>query len=169
MINNDKGNKVAVIGATSFVGERILKLLTKAGCDVVAFSRQTVNTNTLGVEWRQLPLTSDSILINWVCVAPIWVLPDYFSLMEASGVKRLVVLSSTTRFTKVDSNDPDEQALALQFAEAEGRVQAWSESHGVEWVIIRPTLIYDLGLDKNISEIAYFINRFGFFPLFGKA
>jgi nucleoside-diphosphate-sugar epimerase len=169
VINNDNVNKVAVIGATSFVGERLLTLLTNTGCHVTAFSRQPVNANKLGVEWRHLPLTSDSILINWVCVAPIWVLPDYFSLMEASGVKRLVVLSSTTRFTKVDSTDPDEQALALQFAEAEACVQAWSESHGVEWVIIRPTLIYDLGRDKNISEIAYFINRFGFFPLFGKA
>jgi nucleoside-diphosphate-sugar epimerase len=36
-------------------------------------------------------------------------------------------------------------------------------------VVLRPTLIYGLGRDKNIAEIARFIRRFGFFPLLGKA
>ena len=36
-------------------------------------------------------------------------------------------------------------------------------------MILRPTLIYGLGRDRNICEIARFIRRFGFFPLFGKA
>ena len=45
----------------------------------------------------------------------------------------------------------------------------WAEKQGIEWVILRPTLIYGLGKDKNIAEIARFVRRFGFFPLFGKA
>ncbi|MFZ4539744.1 NAD-dependent epimerase/dehydratase family protein [Propionivibrio sp.] len=36
-------------------------------------------------------------------------------------------------------------------------------------MILRPTLIYGLGRDKNISEIARFIRRFGFFPVLGQA
>ena len=39
----------------------------------------------------------------------------------------------------------------------------------MEWVILRPTLIYGRGRDKNISEMARFIRRFGFFPIFGQA
>jgi len=39
----------------------------------------------------------------------------------------------------------------------------------IEWVILRPTLIYGFGHDKNIAEIARVISKFGFFPLFGKA
>ncbi len=105
----------------------------------------------------------------WICVAPIWVLPEYFSLLEAHGARRVVVLSSTSRFTKDDSSDPQEQAIALRLAEAEEQAQAWAQSRGVEWVVLRPTLIYGLGRDKNVSEIARFIRRFGFFPLFGKA
>jgi nucleoside-diphosphate-sugar epimerase len=81
----------------------------------------------------------------------------------------VVVLSSTSRFTKDDSSDPEEQAMARRLTEAEALVQAWAENRGVEWVILRPTLIYGLGRDKNITEIARFIQRFGFFPLFGKA
>lgn len=106
---------------------------------------------------------------HWICLAPIWVLPDYFDLLKAQGARRVVVLSSTSRFTKDDSTDPEEQAVALRLAEAEARLREWAESCGVEWVILRPTLIYGLGRDKNIAEIARFIHRFGFFPLFGKA
>jgi nucleoside-diphosphate-sugar epimerase len=130
------------------------------------------------VEWRQLsasasPLTpvheGEGALPYWICVAPIWVLPDYFALLDSYGARRIVVLSSTSRFTKNDSTDPEDRALSLRFANAEACVQKWAESRGVEWVILRPTLIYGLAGDKNISEIARLIRRFGFFPLFGKA
>lgn len=106
---------------------------------------------------------------DWICVAPIWVLPEYFALLEAQGARRVVALSSTSRYTKDDSADPQEQAVARRLAEAEARVQAWAESRGVEWTILRPTLIYGLGRDKNIAEIARFIRRFGFFPVLGRA
>ena len=106
---------------------------------------------------------------HWICVAPIWVLKEYFSLIEASGAQRLVALSSTSQFTKVGSGDTAENAIASKLIDAEARVQAWAESRGIEWVILRPTLIYGQGQDKNISEMARFIRRFDFFPLLGSA
>jgi uncharacterized protein YbjT (DUF2867 family) len=189
--------RVGVLGASSLVGACLLPLLTEAGWRVAAYSRRTARQASDGIEWRQLapspstplmePLairlgrqttTAKSLVIPfvgegrvsfWVCVAPIWVLPDYFGLLDAQGARRVVVLSSTSRFTKDDSTDPEEQAIALQLTDAEARVREWAESRGVEWVILRPTLIYGLGRDKNITEIARFIRRFGFFPVFGKA
>ena len=146
----------------------------------MAYTRQTTPPAEPGITWQQLPepafetppppLQENTIATShWVCVAPIWALPAHFPLLEAQGAQRIVVLSSTSRFTKDASSDPEEQAVARRLAEAEARVQAWAESRGVEWVILRPTLIYGLGRDKNIAEIARFIRRFGFFPLFGKA
>jgi uncharacterized protein YbjT (DUF2867 family) len=105
----------------------------------------------------------------WICVAPIWVLPEHFSLLESCGLRRLLVLSSTSRFTKDDSSDVQEQAIAQRLADAEAQAQAWAASRGVEWVILRPTLIYGLGRDKNLCEMARFVRRFGFFPLLGAA
>ena len=90
-------------------------------------------------------------------------------MLESYGVRRIVALSSTSRFTKNDSNDLEDQATAQRLADAENRLQAWAESRGVEWVILRPTLIYGYGRDKNITEIIKVIRRFGFFPLFGQA
>lgn len=168
--------RVGVLGATSLVGECLLPLLTQSGWRVTAYSRSASRLAGDGVEWQQLsssfpPISpqAKSLEYHWLCVAPIWVLPEHFALLEAQGARRVVVLSSTSRFTKDDSSDPEEQGVARRLEEAEAAVRAWAASHGVEWVILRPTLIYGEGRDKNIAEIARFIRRFGFFPLFGKA
>jgi len=171
--------RVGVLGASSLVGGCLLPMLRDAGWQVVAFSRSAAESG-FGVEWRQLPLAEhpssqpstrrgEGVTPYWICVAPIWVLPDYFALIEAAGARRVVVLSSTSRFTKVGSGDMAEQATVAQLIEGEARLQAWAESRGIEWVILRPTLIYGLGRDKNINEIARFIRRFGFFPVLGEA
>ena len=164
--------RVGLLGATSLVGKCLIPLLLNSGVRVCAFSRQSIEPVGDGIAWRNL---SDSLSANtdqldhWICVAPIWVLPEHFPLFEASGARRVVALSSTSRFTKVGSGDTAETAVVARLTEAEDRVVAWAKSRGIEWVILRPTLIYGLGQDKNISEIARFIRRFGFFPVLGRA
>jgi nucleoside-diphosphate-sugar epimerase len=81
----------------------------------------------------------------------------------------VVALSSTSRFTKEESSDQAEQAVAKRLVEGESELRRWAEANGVDWIILRPTLIYGLGRDRNLSEVARFIRRFGLFPLFGKA
>nr|WP_186405536.1 NAD-dependent epimerase/dehydratase family protein [Candidatus Accumulibacter aalborgensis] len=171
---------VAVIGASSLVGEALLFLLQQSPWPAAAFSRSAAAHAGSPVDWRQLPVSgglsgrdtvpgSDDKLPLWICVAPIWVLPEHFALLDAHGARRVVALSSTSRFTKSGSSDSQEQSVAERLAEAEARLQAWAEARGVEWVVLRPTLIYGLGRDKNIVEIARCIRRFGFFPVFGRA
>lgn len=170
----DSEIRIGVLGATSLVGTCLLPKLCEAGAEVKGFSRSNVGPSSSKVEWRKLAPTSLTILTgvpirHWICLVPIWVLPDYFELFEGQGAKRVVALSSTSIFTKQDSNDLQEQSNALRLVNAEHRFRAWAQASGVEWVILRPTLIYDLEKDKNIAEIAQFITRFGFFPVFGKA
>jgi len=164
--------RVGLLGATSLVGKCLIPPLIDSGARVFAFSRQPIEPFGDGLAWRNLSDSSSAItdrLDYWICVAPIWVLPEHFPLLEASGARRVVALSSTSRFTKVGSGDTAETAVAARLIEAEDRVVAWAKSRGIEWVILRPTLIYGLGRDKNISEIARFIRRFGFFPVLGRA
>jgi nucleoside-diphosphate-sugar epimerase len=171
-------SRVGVLGARSLVGGRLLPHLRDAGWHVVAYTRQTQQRDEIGVSWRVLqfgvtgvlgPQNDATVIPYWICLAPIWVLPDYFSLIQASGARRIVTLSSTSRFTKVNSGDADEAVIVAKLIEGEARVKAWANGHAIEWVVLRPTLIYGLGQDKNIGEIARFICRFGFFPLLGQA
>lgn len=166
---------VGVLGATSLVGECLLPLLAQGGWRVTAFSRRVIEKSSDNVNWSCISSSTFSRsdgapkVRHWISVAPIWVLPDHFKMIEACGAQRVVALSSTSRFTKEASSDIEEQAIAHRLADAEGRFRAWAELKSIEWVILRPTLIYGRGRDKNISDIARFIRRFGFFPILGQA
>ena len=167
---------IGVLGASSMVGACVLSQLVQAHVPVSAFSRKaTAHLSSLGVEWRQLSPAPAVVsphavpILWWICIAPISALPAHFAWLETLGARRIVVLSSTSRFTKNTSSDPHEQAIAQRLAESENQLQIWAQSRGIEWVVLRPTLIYQPGQDKNVSEIARFIARFGFFPILGQA
>lgn len=168
--------EVGLLGATSLVGECIIKKLMYDQIHIIAFSRHPVTQNHPHVTWQRLytdqPAINDATNNNiplWICAAPIWILPEYFDLLLAYGIRRIVVISSTSRFTKNSSSDLHEKEIASQLIKGEELVQAWAAMHKIECIILRPTLIYGFGRDKNVTEIAKFIRRFGFFPIFGSA
>lgn len=152
-----------------------MPLLAGAGYRVLAYTRQSCfsRVNKENIEFRQL--NSETVrssldpISNWICLAPIWVLQQHFPLLLAHGIKRIVVLGSTSVFTKQNSSSDLEQEVVKKLAEGEQSLILWATEHEIEWVILRPTLIYGNGKDRNICEIARFIRRFGFFPLLGEA
>ncbi len=164
-----------VLGANSLVGECVLLQLSQDGRHTVAFSRRPPAGKTeAGVTWVRLSPSSPTHpnvvhIKGWICVAPIWVLPQYFDLIESSHPRRVVALSSTSLFVKRNSSDHGEQHIAERLAEGEHALRVWAEARGVEWVILRPTLIYGRGRDKNLTEIVRFVRAWGFFPLLGQA
>ncbi|MBI4807420.1 MAG: NAD-dependent epimerase/dehydratase family protein [Nitrosomonadales bacterium] len=164
--------RVGVLGATGMVGQGLLPLLTKAGRQVIAYSRQD-RPRSGQVEFRRLYLPDgdpgSEQIADWVCLAPIWTLPEHFKMLAGHRAERIVALSSTSVFTKQGSSDPAEQQTAAKLARGERELIAWAEANGIEWLILRPTLIYGKGQDRNIGEIARFISRFSFFPLLGQA
>lgn len=149
--------RIALLGAASPVGVVLSEMLTQSGWLVTPVSRHT-----------KLHAGSDTIPF-WVSVAPIWVLPEYFSSFSVFGAKRIVALSSTSRWTKIDSVEGSERRTALRLADSEERLASWAAQSGTDWIVLRPTLIYGMGHDRNICEIVRFIRRFGFFPVLGKA
>lgn len=169
---------VGMIGATSLVGRRLTPLLAASGARVAAFSRRGAPEGGDPARWFTLPepggeplaasAVGESVPL-WVCAAPIWCLPEHFGLLEVLGARRVAAVSSTSLYTKSGSSDPAEQEVARRLASAEEELARWAGARGVEWVILRPTLIYGGGEDKNIAQMARFIRRFGFFPVFGQA
>lgn len=171
----DKRVNTGLLGARSMVGECVIPLLSEDGRHVFAFSRSAGPGKTkAGVTWLQLTSSlpaypETSRITDWVCVAPIWVLPEYLAMLETCGARRIVALSSTSLFVKNDSSNRREQDTARRLADGECAVRTWAEAHSVQWVILRPTLIYGHGQDKNLTEILRFVRRYGFFPLLGEA
>ncbi|GAB4060210.1 NAD(P)-dependent oxidoreductase [Uliginosibacterium sediminicola] len=161
--------RVGVLGASSLVGEWLLPMLVEAGWQVEAFSRAAARAPQPALRWQGLPIRAQAQIAHWICVAPVWVLPEHLEAMRAAGARRIVALSSTSRFTKGESSDAYEQSVVRRLSEGEETLQRWASEHGIEWVILRPTLIYDQARDQNIGAIARLIRRLHCFPLFGAA
>ena len=161
--------QIAVLGGSSLLGERMLPLLAQDGHSTSAFTRSPSRAPVPGVVWRRADDWQGLTLDTFLSFAPLWVLSDYLERLADTDVKRVVVLSSTSRFAKQASPDARERDVAQRLINAEEQLEQWATERQIQWVILRPTLIYGFGRDKNISQIARFIQRFGFFPLIAGA
>jgi len=164
--------KSLVIGATGLVGGYIVEHLVRAGECPFGLTRSSQPRTD--VEWvlgdlekpdtlkppsfATLYCTTDAILL-----AP--VLPYFFN----PSLKRVVVFTSTSVLTKIDSEVTAEREMLQTLADAEQKITASCEQNNVEWTILRPTLIYAEGRDINITPLSRLIRRFGFMPLVGGA
>ena len=195
--SSDTLGTAGVLGATSFVGRSVLARLRASGAlasrldhhgstpadstasPVFAFSRKAhpsaapdAPTTLDGIRWHQLPVspgTWTASIPHWIAVCPLWAVPEHFPLLEAAGARRLVALSSTSRFTKRDSAAASERAIATRLATAEDEVLDGARARGIAATILRPTMIYDGIHDRNVARIAEFIRRLGFYPVAGAA
>ena len=82
---------IGIIGASSVVAEYLTQVLP-AQYQPLLFSRSAPEGQTTGVAEATVPL--------WISVMPIWATPNYFGLFLARGARRVVAVSSTSRFTK---------------------------------------------------------------------
>lgn len=161
---------ILVTGATTQIGRFLLPRLAAQGFAVHAISRKPQAEAVPEVVWHQadlkqepLPAVGAGCLIH---LAHLALLPPLLAT-PPHGLFRLIAFGSTSRFSKESSPDPHEQAVALELARAEQAVAEACASLGLAWTLFRPTLIYGCGMDKNVTVIADFIRRFGFFPLVG--
>jgi nucleoside-diphosphate-sugar epimerase len=160
-LNDRNQSTVGIGGARSPVGRHLVRLLQAAHWRVEVFSR-----NDFAAHRGPSPAAP---IANWVFASPIWAVAEHLAFLGASGARRVVAISSTSRFTKSASADRIERDLAQLIEASEERLGAWAAANGVDCTILRPTLIYGGGDDRNISEVAAFIRRFGVFPLLGPA
>ena len=164
----------SVTGATSPVGGQLLKKLLSAGYVVHAIGRSTAAPD-LGPTsfWHQCDLAQTGAFPRFNArvlfhLASIWLLPNWIEQFHENGVQRVIAFSSTSRFSKANSTSPAEQAVAETLARAEDAVAGTCERLGIAYTIFRPTLIYGVGRDRNVADIARFAKRFGVFPILGK-
>lgn len=169
--DNTLKTPIVVLGATSLIGGHLMARLADEGFDPVAISRRPPAGDAC---WVDGDLTDPGVgerlppAATVFSLSPIWLLPAVLPGLKARGMVRLVAFSSTSRFTKVNSPEPDERAVAKALSDAEQAVETWCAENGVAWTILRPTLIYDEGHDENVSRIARLVKRFRVMPLSGR-
>lgn len=165
-------------GRTSAIGPLLVPLLLESGFRVYALGRKKLERTEIrpGLQWLSLDLTDGQTAMpdvsagTLIHTASIWLLPGWLEKFHARGVRRVIVFSSTSRFTKRVSASAYEQEIVQKLIRAEEHVAAECERLGIAWTIFRPTLIYGgTGSDRNVADISRLIRKVGFFPLFGSA
>ena len=153
------------------IGEFLLPMLVDAGHEVTATSRKP-HAAQEGVRWLMADL-NDGVWFEdagqvdfWVNFTSLTLLPQLLpQVLSKLKVKRLILFSSTSKYTKIKARGLHDRRLAENLDASEREISTLCDKLKIEWVIFRPTLIYCLGRDKNITLIADNIRRFRFFPV----
>ncbi|HIE1100990.1 MULTISPECIES: SDR family oxidoreductase [Stenotrophomonas] len=161
---------VLVSGATSQIGRFLLPRLVQAGVQVQAVSRQLQPAQD-GVQWLCGDLASalDSVSTpGWQAIAsfgPLEGLAGWLARQATAPARRVIATSSMSVLSKQDSAQADEQDVVAMLQRGEAGLIAQAERLGMEWTILRPTLIYGAGIDRSITPIVQRALRLHVFPI----
>lgn len=158
--------RTLVIGANGNVGTLLLQELVRRGEQPRGSLRPgRVRPRDLeGVEWVEADLTLPATLgpalagIDTVIWTPaVWLVPGCLSVLQSAAPRHLVIISSASVHTKLDSSG------ARTKRDAEARIRASM----LPWTILRPTMIYGNSRDRNITRLLNYLERWPVFPLVG--
>jgi nucleoside-diphosphate-sugar epimerase len=165
------GKTVLVTGASGQIGLNIIGIALARGAQVIGLCHKTsIEFVHPRLTWLHADLTapgtlgvpSADILIH---AAAIWMLPEMLAPLAAAGIKRIVVFGSTSIFGKRDSADAAERAVVERLTTAEDKLSRAAAAQAFHLTILRPTMIYGMGLDANITRMARMIRKFHFVPI----
>jgi uncharacterized protein YbjT (DUF2867 family) len=162
-------SQVAVVGAVSQIGHALLPRLAAKGILAYRIGRGSAEA---GAEVSHVfdeqrgcfipKLDSADAIIS---LAPLPTIGVVLKMAEVLGVKRVIAFGSTGRFTKAGSSSAIEQDFVNQQEQAERLFSSQSETSGIAWTLLRPTMIYGADTDQNVAFIKSVIQQFGFFPI----
>lgn len=173
-------NSVLVLGGTGQIGVFLLPALVDAGWQVVAPTRQVrsewrpaAGRNRLlwipaasGAKGRSGPGAMETVNAI-VSAGPLELAAPW--LDRCPEARRVVCFSSSSVAVKSDSPDPVERRTVDTLRRGEERLARACERTGALLTVLRPTLIYGCGRDRNLTRIVAFARRWRFVPVAGAA
>ena len=146
----------------------------QGGAQVKALTRGAVNPlNHSNLTWvigdleqpQSLKTVTEPFATIVIFTAPLWLLPPLMPVLIERGVKRVIAFSSTSVHTKKDSGKAYEREMVEKLRESEDALFAIGKEKNIGVTILRPTLIYGVGTDKNVASIARVMRALPFFPV----
>lgn len=162
-----------VFGARGQIGHFLLPRLRDAGWRTHAVTRAHLPENTSKVRWHALDLFADGDLdldsdepaIDTIfSLGP---LDAFTAWLQRSRLRpqRVIAFGSTSADSKQASPDARERELATRLQAAENMLLATGAQRGARTTLLRPTLVYGIGRDRNLTRIAQLARRWHGFVL----
>ncbi|KKR30997.1 MAG: 3-beta hydroxysteroid dehydrogenase/isomerase [Candidatus Gottesmanbacteria bacterium GW2011_GWC2_39_8] len=160
--------KILVVGGTGFTGSRVLPLLAGRGqirCllrpgreikDIGKLNYELVYGDLEDIESLTKAMEGCESLIN-IASMGFGHVPKIVKCAEEVGIRRAVFVSTTAIFTQINTHSKKTRK------EAEECVMR----SGLEWTILRPTMIYGTPDDRNMIRLLSFIKRWRVMPIPG--
>ena len=167
-------HRILITGSSGLLGTQLMRKFSNTSCQLHGLGRSACpQAIKLLCKWHRMdlstPVESDlkpDVLIH---CAPLWYLPGFLEILARNQtLKRCIVFSSTSVISKADAGDAQDRELAEKLSMAEAQTKQICGS-SMNLTIFRPSMIYGYAKDKNITVIANFIKKHGFFPLAGQA
>jgi len=161
--------RILVFGASSQIGYFLLPALLQHHAEVWAVSRRAQATPS-GIHWMQGALP-DGVPVDaarWdgmISAAPLHALGQWLAQHDTPPARTLVAVSSMSVISKQTSIIASERALVAQMRTSEQALARQCERLGMACTVLRPTLIYGAGLDRNLTPLAHRARRWHWFPL----
>ena len=161
----------AVLGASGQIGHFLIGRLRDAGEPALALSRRApehgLQRDT--IHWLRGDLDSAMPALaceRLVSAGPLDACARWLAGPSApESCRALVAFSSTSLESKAESTDSAERALAARLGRAEAELSDACARRGIALLLLRPTLIYGCGLDRNLTRLAQAARRLGVLPL----
>jgi nucleoside-diphosphate-sugar epimerase len=142
----------------------LLLLAASSDYDIQCFVRPTSRVELLGdVELAYGDAGDEESLARalqgvdaFVHIAGIEYMPQVLSAMRRAGVERLIVISSTSAHSAFEHRSGPRLSMEARVRES-----------GLDWTIVRPSMIYGSELDHNMHKLLRFLDRSPVFPIFG--
>ncbi len=157
-----------VFGARGQIGHCLLPRLREAQWQIHAVSRELAAAHDDGIRWHRMELYNDADSAPATeVIFSLGPLDGFASWFERSPrtAARVIAFGSTSIATKQDSDDPHERDIAARLQAAESRLAELCDARGARLTVLRPTLIYGVGMDRNLTRIAQLARRWGVFAL----
>jgi uncharacterized protein YbjT (DUF2867 family) len=147
--------KLVVTGGTGFTGERVVRLLTREGNAVTVLARPSADVRGVIAagarvargdldQPRSLPAAfagADALL--YVASMGSGHMPATMAAAVSTGIRRVVCVSSTALLTN----------LPVRSKPMRMEGERCVRESGLEWTIIRPTMIYGSARDRNMCRL----------------
>ncbi len=161
--------RIVVTGGTGFTGERVVRRLAGRGVSPTVVARTssligdvrrngaTVLIADLDDQASLQAAFKDHQMLIHVASMGFGQIPAVVAAAKAAGIRRAVFVSTTAVLTSLPVRSKPIRAAA----------EACVRDSGLDWTILRPTMIYGSSRDRNMSRLLQHLRRWRIAPIPG--